>query len=341
MYDIFAQINSWLEQGRSVALATVIKTWGSSPREVGAKMAVTDRGEMTGSVSGGCVEGAVIEAALETLENGEVKLLHFGIADETAWEVGLACGGEVDVFVQPLDRDLFDAQTAAIASEKIFGTLTRIRGAFADQSICLEGQADCFEYVSVVDDWVERARTAFEEGRTGILNEGSAVHLEEDVYFLDVQFPQPKLIIVGGGHISIALVRIASQVGYRTIVIDPRRAFGSKSRFADADELIQAWPDAAFLELEINRSSAIAVLSHDPKLDDPALMAALATNAFYVGALGSRGTQQKRRLRLLEAGLSTDQVDRIHGPIGLDLGGRSPEEIALAVMAEIVRVRNN
>jgi len=343
MQDILPDLKKWVNSDQPTAIATVISTWGSSPREVGAKMAVNAKGEMTGSVSGGCVEGAVVEAALETIQTGKPQYLHFGVADETAWEVGLACGGMIDVFVQVLDPVLFATQAEAIQGNEGYAALTCVKGpeAYLGHQIVhreeapFQGDGKGIFPREVIDQAVQ----AYEHGGTKIIP-GETQSTGESSYFLDVHHPPPTLIIVGGVHISIALVKIANTLGYRTVVVDPRRAFGSETRFEDANQLIQQWPDKALQAIGINRSTAIAVLTHDPKLDDPGLMVALPSKAFYVGALGSKGTQAKRRKRLLEAGLSESQLDRLHGPIGLDLGGRSPEEIALSIMGEIVQVRN-
>ena len=343
MQDIFPELKKWTGDDQIVATATVIKTWGSPPREVGAKMGVNEKGEMIGSVSGGCVEGAVVEAALETIKSGQPQYLHFGVADETAWEVGLACGGMIDIFVQLLDKEIFSAQRHAIEKGEGFATLTQIKGSeqlVGMQALCMEREdVEWNGSEPISTQTLEQARMAFKMGTTTVILDESRPEAEL-AYFVDVHLPPPTLIIVGGVHISIALVRFARALGYRTIVVDPRRAFGSQKRFEEADQLIHTWPDEALDAIGINPSTAIAILTHDPKLDDPGLMVALSSKAFYVGALGSKQTQSKRRKRLLDAGLTETQYDRLHGPIGLDLGGRSPEEIALAIMGQIVQVRN-
>ena len=337
MFDVQPEIKRWLERERGIALATVIRTWGSSPRPPGALMAVNSDGEIAGSVSGGCVEGAVIEAAQDVIRSGLARKLHFGVADETAWEVGLACGGEIEVLVQPLDPVLFNLQVALAEQGRPFASVTRVSetGVQPGRTVLLLGREDVrlFEGETLSLSVIEQADEVLSAGETAMIEHGG------QQYFVNVHRPAPALVIVGGVQITIALVTLANTLGYRTIVVDPRRAFGTEARFAHADRLLNDWPDEALRQLEINRSTAVAVLTHDPKLDDPALLAALQSDAFYVGALGSRKTQSARRERLLAAGLSTAQLDRLHGPIGLDLGGRTPEEIALAIMAEIVRVR--
>ncbi len=338
MRDVADSIGQWQGEGKPVALATVVQTWGSSPRQAGAKMAMTPDGDIVGSVSGGCVEGAVYEAAMEALAQGQPRLLHFGVADETAWEVGLACGGSIDVFVQALDAGFFAAVRAALDAGQPLAIATLVNGAAGTLGQSLVADESDVQWSSVTgsaDRLAQAARTALAEGQS------RRVTLATDVEaFVEVLLPPPTLVVVGGVHITIALTQLAKTLGYRTIVIDPRLAFGSEARFPHVDQLIQAWPDEALAQVAIDRSTAIALLTHDPKLDDPGLKLALPSPAFYVGALGSTNTQVKRRERLLADGLSEAQVNRLHGPIGLPLNGRTPEEIALSIMAEIVAVKN-
>jgi xanthine dehydrogenase accessory factor len=339
MKDVFHDIQTWIENDKEIALATVIETWGSSPRTVGAKMAVTQAGEITGSVSGGCVEGAVAETSVRLIKEEEAELLRFGVADETAWEVGLACGGRIEVFVRKLQADVFHLMQKALEEDLGFAIVTVIRGVkkiLGREIAIMEGGV---VKGSICD---ELNKEAIELGKSALKKTACLrVRLQEDVeVFVDVVTPPPTLIMVGGVHISVALGNIAKAMGYRTIVVDPRRQFGSHERFPYVDRLIQKWPDEAMEEVGIKSSTAVAMLTHDPKIDDPGLIKALPSQAFYVGALGSQKTQSARRKRLLAAGISIEQIDRLYGPIGLDLGGRTPEEIALAIMAEIVQARH-
>ena len=339
MRDILSDLDHWRAENNPIALATVIQTWGSSPRRAGAKMALTPDGKITGSVSGGCVEGAVFEAGVDVLKSNRPQLLHFGVADETAWDVGLACGGSIDIFVKPLDTEFFHALRSVLMEEQPAVAVTVVRGP---------------------DEIMGREMLVGEDGNiTGSLNgeldeaaldiasetlthgESRRAMLNEDVdVFMEVILPPPTLIAVGGVHITIALVALAKTLGYRTVVVDPRSAFGNETRFPHVDQLIQSWPQDAFRQIPLTRSTAVAMLTHDPKLDDPALKIALPSPAFYVGALGSKTTQSKRRQRLLEDGLTEEQVNRLHGPIGLEIGAGTPEEIAMSIMAEIVATRN-
>ncbi len=342
MRDVLFDIDRWLEQKKMVVVATVIETWGSSPRAAGAKMALTADMEMSGSVSGGCVEGAVYDTGVEVLKTGAPQLLHFGVADETAWEVGLACGGSIDVFVKRLEAEFYHAWRVALVEEKFFAVATLVRGPLARvgaQVLYVEGGAT----VGTRDAAWDAVITPLAESllRDGKSQRATVTLANESVeVFFEVSLPSPMLVVVGGAHISIALTRLAKDLGYRTVVVDPRKAFGTEARFPHVDELATEWPDEALKRIGLTRGTAVAMLTHDPKLDDPALLVALPSQAFYVGALGSGKTQAKRRERLLAAGMTEAQLARLYGPIGLDLGGRTPEEVALAIMAEIVAARN-
>ncbi len=334
MRDILSDIERWRAEGRPIALATVVETWGSAPRTTGGKMAVSADGSIAGSVSGGCVETAVVEAAQKTLRSRVPQLLHFGISDDTAWSVGLACGGTIDVFVEPLGDEIFDPVRDALLGERPAAIATVIRGSDTDLGRKLALFADGSTAGTADAAVLAAARGALAEGVS------RRVSLGERELFVDVLLPSPRMVIVGGVHVAIPLVTLAKTLGFRTIVVDPRASFANAKRFPHADEIVSEWPDAALGTLEVNSSTAIAVLTHDPKLDDPALTAALRSPAFYVGALGSRRTHEKRRERLLAAGVTEEELARLHAPIGLPLGGRSPEEIALAIVAQVVALKN-
>jgi xanthine dehydrogenase accessory factor len=338
--EILQDVERWRAEGLPVALATVVATWGSAPRAVGAKMAMTADGRIAGSVSGGCVEGAVFEAGKEVLRSGKPRLLHFGVTDDRAWEVGLACGGRIEVFVSPLDEEVFRPLSRELAAERPVTLATVIRGPaeiLGRKRLLLSGGAAVGQLGHGLDDAAdEAAGRALREWRGSRLEAGP----DREV-FIDAILPSPTLIVVGGVHIAIALTALARSMGYRTIVVDPRKAFGNEERFPGVDRLLNAWPDEGLRQAGLHSATAVAVLTHDPKLDDPALREALRSDAFYVGALGSQRTQEKRRKRLLEEGLTAAELSRLQAPIGLPLGGRTPEEIALSVMAQIVAVRNS
>lgn len=334
MRDVLDDIDRWRAQGRGVALATVVATWGSAPRTVGGKMALAAGGRLAGSVSGGCVENAVVQAGLEALASGRARLLKFGVSDETAWSVGLACGGAIEVFVEPLSQETYDPVRNALRGERPAAVATVIRGAESELGRKVAVFSDGGVVGAIDAASLDAARSALADGRS------RRVEIGGGEIFVDVLLPSPRLVVVGGVHIAIALVALAKTLGFRTVVVDPREAFGNAKRFPHADEIISAWPAEALAGLGLNAGTAVTVLTHDPKLDDPAIIAALASSAFYVGALGSTRTQEKRRVRLAAAGVDDAALSRLYAPIGLDLGGRSPEEIALAVMAQIVAARN-
>lgn len=336
MREVIDDIHNWLQTNdEPIALATVVQTWGSAPRKVGAKMALRPSGSMSGSVSGGCVEGAVFEEGVEAVMAKRPKLLHFGVADETAWDVGLACGGTIEVFVEPLDSAVFHFMRPFITEEKAVTSITIIRGP-QDKlgqklTVSRDGQRVGTLGAALDGLAVQAAAQAVVSKRVQLTDEIEV--------FLDVFRPSPTLVMVGGVHIAVALTNLAKTLGYETVVIDPRKAFGSQSRFPHVDKLIQAWPDKAFAEVTLTAETAVALLTHDPKIDDPALKVVLNSPVFYVGALGSPKTHAKRKERLQQMGFDEATIGRIHGPIGLDIGAETPEEIALAILAQIVKSR--
>jgi xanthine dehydrogenase accessory factor len=342
MKDILKDVDQWIKDGEPVALATVIHTWGSAPRRVGAKMALTQSGKIAGSVSGGCVESAVFEAGIQSLRSEKPQLLKFGVTDETAWQVGLACGGRIEVFVQALDPAFFDAWKARLLSNQPFSVVNLVEGpeGYPGRAILASKEDVQLSLETGLDEvCIEKARAALAEGRSQTVDlawESGPVRA-----FIEVVKPTPTLIMVGGVHIAIALTALAKALGFQTVVIDPRRAFGNAARFPNVDRLIQAWPEEAFSLVDISSCDAVVMLTHDPKIDDPALKTVLNSRAFYLGALGSRATHEKRKRRLLADGITSAQMERLHAPIGLDIGAETPAEIALAIMAEVVAAQHN
>jgi xanthine dehydrogenase accessory factor len=324
MQQLVPDLIRWLEAGERIALATVVEAEGSSPRPPGSRLAVTASGQMVGSVSGGCVEGAVFEVAQAVLGGEPPQRLRYSVVDESGWEVGLACGGTIEVYVEPL-RAVHHRLLAALRDEVIVGLAT-----------ALEGDAHLLA-------WPD-GTLAGDESLAPLLRPlfpGPATALRPapggDV-FLEVFTPPPTVVIVGAVHIAMPLVTLAQTVGFRVRVIDARRTFATRERFPTADELVVAWPQDALDAERLGPQHAVVILSHDPKFDVPALEIALRSAAGYVGLIGSRSTQAKRQAALRERGFEEAELARIHGPIGLDLGGRRPEEIALAIVAEIVAV---
>lgn len=343
MYELSADIASWFEQNKEVCLATVINTWGTSPRQVGSKMAFTADPFIAGSVSAGCVEGAVIEAGIKVLQTNCPELLHFGVSDETAFSVGLTCGGEIDVFVRKLDKALFKALNQVISARQpaaLLAILDKESRLFGHEILVSEEQILSGTFGKDLDgSALELAcdKIASQIPQNAALENPGQLPLR---VFVDVINPPQELIIVGGGHIAVTLVSLAKTLGFRTVVIDPRKAFANMQRFPDADLLIQEWPDEAFKKVLLNSASSVAIVTHDPKIDDPALKIVLNSPASYIGILGSRKTHAERCDRLLADGITPEQLARLHAPIGIDLVSKNPQDIALSIMAEIVKERN-
>ncbi len=336
MLDILDTINRWLAEEQPVALATVVKTWGSAPRRVGSKMAVTVGAAMIGSVSGGCVEGAVVEEAVAGLRDRRPRLLKFGVADDMAWEVGLTCGGSIEVFVEPLDSLWWEALADLAKKDRFGATVTVMTGAHIGAKVLLDGASDVLYRTPNLDDELLAAMksVAAESRASGITMIG------ETRVMVDMQVERPHLILIGGVHVAIPLCAMAAQVGFRVSIVDPRAAFASAERFPDVANISHSYPDRALPQLGLDRSAYLAVLTHDPKIDDKALITALPAKIPYVGVLSSGRTHRQRVARLREAGLSDELIAQIRTPIGIDIGASTPEEIAVCILAEIIAVRN-
>jgi xanthine dehydrogenase accessory factor len=306
MREVLGELEQWTREGEDIALATVVETWGSSPRPLGSKMVVTRSGKMAGSVSNGCIEGAVFDEAQKVLQSRKPKLAAFGVADDVAFEVGLACGGHIEVFVQPLEP----------AHKQLIAMLERNEAATLRTNL-------------VTGD-VELTKGA---------PPGSELARRDGDDFIEPVRRPAHLVIVGAIHIAIPLHRLAKLMGYRVTVVDARSKFATKERFPEADELIVAWPDEAMAKLTLDNSTYVVILTHDPKFDLPALRSVLGKDVGYIGAIGSRKTNQNRFDALRAEGFTEDQLSRVHGPVGLDLGGRGAEETALGILAEITATR--
>jgi xanthine dehydrogenase accessory factor len=314
MKDIAKDLERWHGRGERVALATVVSARRSAPRPIGSKLAVSESGELAGSVSGGCVEGDVFGQAREVLADLEPRLLQYGISDEQAFEVGLPCGGDIEVFVAPEDPAL---------SVRLLGVIER--GGRATHVVAIRG-ARVGEQALLVEDG------------DGVGDPGLA-QLPEDELFVQSFGPPPRLIVVGAVDTAEALCAAAKLIGWRAVVVDARATFATPERLPSADEIVLEWPEEAFARLGLDRDDAVVVLTHDEKFDQPALRGALESDAFYIGALGSRRTQAKRLEKLHEAGVPESAFERIAGPCGLEIGAESPPETALSILVEIMAVR--
>jgi xanthine dehydrogenase accessory factor len=289
---------------------------------------------MIGSVSGGCIEGAAAQAVLESRERGHSRVIRYGVTNEEAWEVGLACGGTIDVLIEP-----HVPRAALAAARDPLGSATSVLGTTLVIQLPPDTPPDLTDAVPATAEASDEA--ALEQLRRDALASGRSqtAHIDDHHVFIEAFPVAPRLVIVGATEVARSLVGLAKALGYERVVIDARTAFATPERFPDVEQLLTDWPDEAFAKIDLGPNDAVAILSHDPKFDEPAIVEALKRGARYVGAIGSRRTQADRRRRLLEAGLTEDQLGQIRGPIGLDLGGREPAETALAILAEIVSVR--
>lgn len=330
---VLAQAAAWRAEGRGAALATVVRTWGSSPRQPGSKLAVDDRGAFVGSVSGGCIEAAVIQEALEIMKSGGSRVLSFGVSDETAWEVGLACGGKIEVLVEAiaperghghgLPREMLEQLIAARRAPHAVVLATWLDGG-AHMLLEADPALTPGELAGAVAAAVASDRAAVVETDAGAV-------------FVEPHLPPLRLVVVGAVHVAQPLAEMAALAGFEVTIVDPRRAFATEARFPGRT-LVASWPDEAIAQLKPDARTAVVTLTHDPKLDDPALVAALGSPAFYVGCLGSQKTHAARQARLGERGIGEAALGRLRGPVGLRIGARTPAEIAVSILAEIVAV---
>ncbi|MGJ0510473.1 MAG: XdhC family protein [Methylocystis sp.] len=314
--EILRQAEEWRRAGRGVAIATVTETFGSAPRPVGAHLVVEESGLFCGSVSAGCVEGEVITAALDCIADGAPRCLEFGIADETAWRVGLSCGGRIAVHVERVDDEraaLFARIIAETAARRPCALATPLDG----------GAAQLLAAGEVAATADQRAGLIARDGRR---------------LFVNLYLPGPRLILVGAVHVAQALAPMARLAGFDVLILDPRAAYAAAERFPGA-LLDVRWPEDALPEIGLDAFTAVAVLTHDPRIDDPALRLALASPCFYVGALGSRATQRRRAERLAAAGVTPAALARLRAPVGLDISAVTPAEIAVSILAELILAR--
>ncbi len=308
--DILTPTSIWLQQRRRIALATVISTWGSSPRPVGGQMAIDEKGEIIGSVSGGCIEGAVISEGINSINDGKLRIKDYGISNDMAWEVGLACGGELKVLIQPLDLE----------DKIVYSIVDKIK-----RREIVKLRIDCSTGSKKIDDTLENQISHFDSSKN------------EFIHIID---PKPRLFIIGAVHIAQALVSLANIADYEIILIDPRDHFATKDRFPNC-KIINEWPDEALSKFHLDKSSHLVTLTHDPKIDDLALIFCMKKNFGYIGSLGSKKTHNKRYDRLLEKGFNEVELSKIHAPIGLNINAKTPAEIATSILAEIINYRRN
>ena len=342
MKQILTELDRWQERNEEIALATLVRVRGSAPRPPGARLGLTRSGKLTGSVSAGCVENDVFERALQVLDDGRPIVASYGIADELAAQVGLSCGGSIDVLIEPfLPEDAWQALRRAVQSERPAAlSIGLTPGSLRGRKLAVLGDGLCVGSIdpSLDSQLVGEAQRLLLSGGTRVLTlpwEGG-----EATLFLEAFPPTLRLYIVGATHTAIPLCRMAKELGFRVTVIDARSVFATNERFPEADEVLRAWPDEVLDDAMLDPYAYVVSLTHDPKFDLPTLARALRSDTRYIGALGSRSTHERRKAQLREQGFGQAELARIRAPIGLDLGGRSPEEIALAILAEMMAVRS-
>ncbi len=341
--EIVDDLDRWEENGEEIAIATLFRVRGSAPRPAGARLCLTKTGRMAGSVSGGCVENDVFERALQVMESGQPATAAYGISDEFGFEVGLSCGGSIDVLIEPfVPTPEWDALRTAVQTERPAAFAVAVGpGVLLGRKLTFLGPE---RIIGLID--VDLDRRVAAAARDLILEGGTRVltlpwkDQEADIY-LEAYPPPPRLYIVGATHVATALCWMASRFGFRVTVIDPRAMFATRERFPEAAAIVQKWPEKALDGVDLDAYSYVAVLAHDPRFDLPSLARALRSDARYIGAMGSKKTHAQRKERLYDMGFAEADVARIHAPIGLDLGGDTPEETALAIFAEICAVRHN
>ncbi|RMD95483.1 MAG: XdhC family protein [Calditrichaeota bacterium] len=348
MRDILPEISRWVKKQKPFALATVISTWGSAPRGVGSAMAIGEDLQIAGSVSGGCVEGAVIEEAIQVIKGGQARVLNFGVDDETAWNVGLSCGGTIRVLVEkalpfserPLDVEIWKSLHQALTKNRPVVLVTQLPD---ERSRSKTAHWLVFPDGSLVGDMEGMTAEILDAAhRCYTIRQSQLYPVGEREIFIQVFPARDRLLIIGAGHIAIPLIKFAQELNFETIVIDPRGVFANPERFTvKPDQLICQWPQEVLNNLEINEETYAVLLTHDPKIDDEALKILLKKPVAYIGALGSVKTHKKRIARLQEMGFSLEEIEKIHGPAGLDIQAHSPAEIALSIIGQIVQVKNN
>lgn len=344
MRDVLDRLMDWWAEGHRVGIGTVVRTWKSAPRQAGAAMLVGPGGEVVGSVSGGCVESAVYEAAQDVLGGAEPRLERYGVSDDDAFQVGLTCGGTIEVFVDAVDSTSLPGlgQLADDVAERrpvAMATVIAGPGRLGSHLIIRpDGRAGSLGSDRLDDAVVDDARGLLDQGMTGVRRYGADGERRGDELSVFVQSfaPPPRMLVFGAIDFAAAVASVGSFLGYHVTVCDARPVFATKARFPQADDVVVRWPHEYLAETTVDERTVICVLTHDPKFDVPLLEVALRTPAAYVGAMGSRRTHDDRIARLRDRGMSDKELARLASPIGLDLGARTPEETAISVAAEIV-----
>ena len=341
MKELLPIINDWIKKEKPFAIATVTKTWGSSPRPVGSTMIISDEMEMAGSVSGGCVEGAVIKAAMPLIEQGAADNLAFGVTNDEAWTVGLSCGGQVDVFAERFvafderaeEKEIWKKLNLCLQNNEACILLSRIQIGKSQHFLVLSDGTTLGKDFD--DEITQEALRAYGERKNQI------IEWKGESFFAHVFPRKSQMLIIGAAHITTELVQLANIYGFESIVIDPRGIFSNKTQFPVApNQLFEDYPSEVLPNFTLDAYTYAVILSHDPKIDDNALHILLKSKVAYIGALGSRKTHEKRSNRLKKAGFTDDDLARIHAPIGVSINAKSAKEIALSIMGQIINIKN-
>lgn len=336
MIDLLNQIVKFINEGKKLTVATVIQTWGSGPRPVGSSMIISEDSEMAGSVSGGCVEGAILKAVPKVLKTNTPMRVGFGVTDEEAWAVGLSCGGQIQVFIEPFlassEPKMWEILRGCLSENRGAVLLTKLNDEASEHHLVVSDSAD----LNLPNQLTENALRAYSERKT------QTITLEDGTtWFAQVFPPKMKLVIVGAAHITVDLVHLAQYFGFETIVIDPRGIFAEKTQFLTSpDQLFVDWPAEVLPDMTLDAYTFAVLLTHDPKIDDQALHILLKSDVAYIGALGSKKTHEKRVKRLTNAGFSEAEISRVHAPIGMAISAKSAREIALSIVGELIKVKN-
>jgi xanthine dehydrogenase accessory factor len=340
MQEFLNKINQFLQNDQKFATATVTNTWGSGPRPIGSMMLIGEDGSMSGSVSGGCVEGAVVRLSAEVLRENTPKLVTFGVSDEDAWSVGLSCGGSIEVFIEPFlafsEPKMWSILRECLERNQGAILLTKLNeNAMEHQLVLANGDVVNSDLVET-KDLTNAALDTYQQRKTKKIETEN-----NDTWFAQVFPPKQKLVIIGAAHITVDLVHLAHYFGFETTVIDPRGIFANKTDFPTPPNALHVdWPAEILPEMTLDAYTYVVLLTHDPKIDDQALHLLLRSNVAYIGALGSKKTHEKRVNRLLNAGFSTEEIGKINAPVGVNINAKSAREIAVSIIGALIKAKN-
>jgi xanthine dehydrogenase accessory factor len=334
MKELISTIKQWTSSGHRLAIARVIQTWGSSPRPSGSCMIISDTLEMAGSVSGGCVEGAVVKEAKKIFDGAGAKRLFYGVSDDDAWAVGLSCGGKIQVYIQPwLPEELSQKLIEGLSTNKNYILATSLEDGNCRNTLITTDRKTVGD--PVPEEVIQQSILAFNQRAHEVFT------CKDTDYFIQVFPRRGRMVIIGAAHVTADLVALAQQFDFETIVIDPRGTFAKNTNFTvKPDFIFEKYPSEVLSEMELDPYTYAVILSHDPKIDDDALQVLLRSNVAYIGALGSKKNHEKRTARLIEKGFTAEEISKINAPIGMDIHAVGAKEIALSILGAVIRAKN-